>query len=296
MANQSGSDEAFSLSLEKLSEEELENKLSETRSLMIYKKKEIYSLIQKRAELVREAGSIKREILKIKKIINAQMESSEKIRKELESYKSSKISLAEEERKLYEQLRNIRTKVKDDKDKLLAKLARLEWIHQTTPLPPDEELLLLDKIIELEKKSLLLEKSERIKEKSREVQLKINELLAKREVLIEELTKINKLIKEFKKQIRDLMGQLIEKSKEIDKVKEALFNAIKEFAEIKTQYEKIKEEIVRRRLSIKTRVTEKTIDMEQELAKRALEKYKRGEKLDINEFQILLKQFGDNLA
>ncbi len=296
MSSQTADEKALSLSFDKLNEKELENKLSEIKSMMIYKKKEIYTLIQKRAELVREAGSIKREILRLKEAINAQVQRSESIRKELETYKSSRMYLAEEKKRLYDQLRNIQTKIKDDKDKLLTKLARLEWIQQTTPLPPDEELALIDRIAELEKKSLLLEKGEKVREKSKEVNLKINELLAKREALIEELVKVNQIIKEFKKQIRELMGKLISKGKEIDNVKESLFKAIKEFAEIKNQYEKIKEEIVRRKLSIKARVSEQSIDIENELAARALEKYKRGEKLDFNELQVLLKKFGDNLG
>ena len=56
--------EGFALSLDKLSEEELEEKLSEFKSLMLYKKKEIYTLIQKRSELVKEAGNIKKRNIK----------------------------------------------------------------------------------------------------------------------------------------------------------------------------------------------------------------------------------------
>jgi len=296
MSGEQGKKEGLTLSLEKLSEEELEEKLSEIKSLMLYKKKEIYTLLQKRSELVREAGTIKKEIMKLREAISAQMQRSESIRKELESYKSSRLSLAEERRRLYMQLRNIKAQVKDDKDKLLSRLAKLEWIQQTTPLPPDEELAIIDKIAELERKSLMIEKSEKFKEKTKEVNLKINELLAKREALIEELVKVNQIIKEFKKQIRDLMNQLINKSKEIDKVKESLLNTIKEYAEIKDQYNKLRDEIVRRRLSIKARVSEKTVDMEQELAKQALEKYKRGEKLDFAELQVLYKRYGDSLG
>ncbi|HLI46117.1 MAG TPA: hypothetical protein VKU94_02890 [Geobacterales bacterium] len=296
MAAEQAKKEGSPLYLDKLSEEELEEKLSEIKSMMLYKKKEIYTLIQKRSELVREAGSIKKEIMKLREAISAQMQRSESIRKELENYKTSRMSLAEEKRRLYQQLQNIQTQVKDDKDKLLSRLAKLEWIQQTTPLPPDEELAIIDKIAELERKSLIIEKGEKFKEKTKEVNLRINELLAKREALVEELVKVNQIIKEFKKQIRDLMNQLINKSKEIDKVKESLLNAIKEYADIKEEYGKIKDEIVRRRLSIKARVSEKTVDMEQELAKQALEKYKRGEKLDLAELQILYKQYGDSFG
>lgn len=204
--------------------------------------------------------------------------------------------MAEEKRRLYQQLKSLQTQIRDDKDKLLSRLAKLEWIQQTTPLPPDEELNLIDKIVELERKSLLLEKGERFRKKTKEVNLKINELLAKREALIEELVKVNQIIREFKKQIRELMNQLINKSKEIDKIKENLLNAIKEYAEIKDQYNKIREEIARRRLSIRARVSEQTVNIEQELAKKALEKFKRGEKLELSELQILYKQYGDTLG
>jgi|BEDMetMinimDraft_2_1075160.scaffolds.fasta_scaffold00634_11 uncharacterized coiled-coil DUF342 family protein len=283
-------------SLEKLTEKELQEMLSEVKSLQIYKKKEMYTLMERHSEAIKEAGIIKREILKLKELVNQLSQKSSEIRKELEQYRIARSNLDEERRRLYSELRNISSKGDAEKDKLLAKLMKLKWIHQTTPLPPDEELNLIDKIAELEKKSLKLEKMEKLREKTSETESKINELLAKREVLIEELIKINTQIRENKKRIKNLFVSLIEKSKQIDQIKQDLFRVIKEFAELKDQYNKVKQELVRRRINIKARVSENVVDVEKEIAKSALEKYKAGKKLDLYELQLLYKQMEEKIS
>lgn len=284
------------LSLEKLSERELQEMLSEVKSLQIYKKKEMFNLMEKHSEAIREAGIIKREIIKLKEEVNQLSQKSAEIRKELEQYKMEKTALDDERRKLYNELKNISSREATEKDKLLAKLMRLKWIHQTTPLPPDEELNLIDRIAELEKKALKLEKMEKLKEKTSEAEAKINELISKRESLIEELLKINSQIKENKRRIKNLFLSLIEKSKQIDQIKQDLMKVVKEFADLKDKYNRIKQELVRRKINVKARVSEKVVDVEKEIAKKALEKYKSGEKLDIYELQLLYKQMDEKLT
>jgi len=283
------------ISLEKFSEKELQEMLSEIKSLQIYKKKEMFNLMEKHSEAIKEAGIIKREIIKLKELVNQLNQKSAEIRKELEQFRMAKSALDEERKKLYNELRSI-SKEKTEKDKILSKLMKLRWIHQTTPLPPDEELNLIDRIAELEKKALKLEKMEKLKEKTSEAEVKINELISKRESLIEELIKINTQIRENKRRIKNLFLSLIEKSKQIDQIKQELMKVIKDFAELKDKYNRVRQELVRRKISVKARVSENIVDVEKEIAKGALEKYKAGKKLDLYELQILYKQMDEKLS
>ena len=263
---------------------EISAKIREVRSLIQEKRQELLELINERRKLIDEAREIKGNIRLLKEQI-------------------SNLRLAK--REYISRLRIIQhllgRKIIDE-EKLKEELEKLEWEYQTTPLPLEIEKIYVKKIDLLEYKLQLLRARKKLSSKIDEVNNEIVSRVREIEKLKEKLSELSNNIDELTKKIGDLKANLEELRnrlnnllRERDECRNLANKHHNNYVNLVNRINEVKDEIQRLNLLLKATKIAKTLEEQREIlrkkAEKIYEKYKRGEKLSLEEFKLLL-EFG----
>ncbi len=277
--------------------EALEKERNEIRSKLDELEKELQSWIQKRDEKNNEVKQLRqkaREYKKKRDEINEQIKELKKNREEI----NSKLDL------LYQEIVEYRTKrdeynqlrrMKMPPDKIQERIDKLEWELQTNPnITPEREKQIVDQIQVLATELEIIQQADRFHRKLVETRKKVEQLKKARRNINLEIQKLANQSQQFHEQMIKAFNQADEVKKEADEyhakvleLREKIREVRKELREIERkirEYDEKHKELIAYRIVAKMHAKR---DSSFEKAVNALEKFKRGEKLTLDELLLL---------
>lgn len=254
-------------------------------------------------ELTAEYRSLKEEAAKLKERREELYSQIQKLKGERNQVRADLRALSDEVKALLNELKTLRDAVgrrRPDVYELRERLERLEWEYQTRTLSPEEERHYVERIqstesllaaveryeqclarirglrqLIVQKRSVLSSLTARIKELSSqylEVKGKLAELMEKVNTMRSKLSEMIERKEALRKRADEYHSRYLEKVSEIKRVREEL-----EKAAILLKAAELSQVLSRRRAEL------------YEVALRALEKYRQGEKLTLDEFKLLME-------
>jgi uncharacterized coiled-coil DUF342 family protein len=275
--------------------EELNQKLAvlkEQRSNLFAEAKE---LAVKRDKLNDEFKRLRVEAQELKKAmdeINARVKELKQQRSQIKAEVAKK---ATELKSLQSEIKVLMAKKPQRSFGVLQKeVEAIEWKIQTTPLTLQEEKQLVEKVKQLEAQLNVHRRIEQLSRKKLELttELKALEARAKdlRERMVSEAEKSQQIHKEMIKKLEEAKKL----KTEADSLHKLFLQAKEKLRPVKEEIDKILEEIKRLKEEMAAEAEEEKRKSEENLlesvAKNALEKLKRGEKLTWEEFKILTEK------
>ena len=173
-------------------------------------------------------------------------------------------------------------------------IEEIDWKIQTTSLPIKEEQDLVNQVKKLENQLI-------VQKQIKQVEKRISSLQTIEKKINNEAKIIHKKLSEIAEKSQKYHSQMLDILERIHKLKDEADDSHKRFIEIKEKAQKLHqqcvvfiEEIRSIEINIKEKADKKQAkrqsELKEELEKRALAKFKRGEKLMWEEFQILAEK------
>ncbi len=277
--------------------EALEKERNEIRAKLDELEKELQIWMQKRDEKNNEVKQLRqkgREYKARRDEINKQIQELKKNREEI----NAKLDLLYQEileyktkRDEYNQLR----RMKMAPEKIQEKIEKLEWELQTNPnITPDREKQIVDQIQVLATELEIIQQADRFHKKLVEARKKVDQLKKARRNISLEVQKLANQSQQFHEQMIKAFNQADEVKKEADEyhakvveLREKIREVRRELREIEKkirEYDEKHKELIAYRLVARMRAKK---DTSFEKAVEALEKFKRGEKLSLDELLLL---------
>ncbi|QDA32161.1 coiled-coil protein [Thermococcus indicus] len=277
--------------------EALEKERNEIRAKLDELEKELQIWIQKRDEKNNEVKGLRqkgREYKAKRDEINAQIQELKKNREEI----NAKLDL------LYQEILEYRTKrdeynqlrrLKMPPAKIQERIEKLEWELQTNPnITPDREKQIVDQIQVLATELEILQQAERFHKKLVESRKKVDQLKKARRNISLEIQKLANQSQQFHEQMIAAFNQADEVKKEADEyhakvveLRDKIREVRKELRSIERkirEYDEKHKELIAYRLVARMHAKK---DASFEKAVEALEKFKKGEKLTLDELLLL---------
>ena len=277
--------------------EALEKERNEIRAKLDELEKELQSWIQKRDEKNKEVQSLRqkgREYKAKRDEINAQIQELKKNREEI----NAKLDL------LYQEILEYRTKrdeynqlrrMKLPSDKIQEKIEKLEWELQTNPkITPDREKQIVDQIQVLATELEIIQQADRFHKKLVEARKKVDQLKKARRNISLEIQKLANQSQQFHEQMIAAFNKADEVKKEADEYHAKVVELRDKVREIRRElraiekkireYDEKHKELIAYRIVAKMHAKK---DTSFEKAVEALEKFKKGEKLSLDELLLL---------
>jgi len=274
--------------------------LKNSRDTLNGEVKEISNQIR---QILTEYNSIKGEYLNLKGRKEELYNEIQKLKSERDRVREDLKALREEVNILLNELKNLQSvigKKRINIFELKEKLEQLEWEYQTRTMDPEEEKNFVERIRDTES---LLRVAERYNECLSQIKM-LRQLISEKRKIHKELTdsikKISNQYLEVKiqlKGLKDKVNDIRAKLSELIEKKEALRRKADEYhskyiAKI-NEIKQLREEIERTALMLKAAELSKVLSRRRaelyEIALKALEKYKQGEKLSLDEFKLLME-------
>jgi uncharacterized coiled-coil DUF342 family protein len=274
--------------------------LKNNRDSLNLEVKEISNQIR---QLLTDYNSVKEEYMKLKKQKEELYNEVQKLKEERNRIREDLKALSDEIKNLLNEIKNLQEiigKRKVNVYELKERLEHLEWEYQTRTMNPEEEKSFVERIRDAES---LLRAAERYTECLNQVR-NLRQLLNEKRKIHKELTdsikKLSNQYLEIKTQFKDLKDKannLRSKLSELIEKKEALRRKADEYhakyIEKINEIKQLREEIERTALMLKAAELSRTLSRRRselyEIALKALEKYKQGEKLSLDEFKLLME-------
>ena len=197
--------------------------------------------------------------------------------------------------KLKEKLRRLTEKkpIRSMRD-VESEIERLEWKIQTTSLPVREEEMLIDQVRALETQLSTHKQIRKLEENLLELRAEEKALETKAKLHHEKLSELAKQSQGFHEKMTETLSEIHALRAEAD-------DTHQKYVEIKQQAQPLhqeREELLRQAKSLKQKLRQaeekkqlkRQRELRKELVEKALEKLKRGEKLNWEEFKVLSEQ------
>ncbi len=275
----------------------LEKERNEIRAKLDELEKEIQIWIQKRDEKNNEVKALRqkgRDYKAKRDEINKQIQELKKNREEI----NAKLDL------LYQEILEYRTKrdeynqmrrLKMPSAKIGERIEKLEWELQTNPnLTPDREKQIVDQIQVLATELEIIQQAERFHNKLVESRKKVDQLKKARRAISLEIQKLANQSQQFHEQMIAAFNQADEVKKEADEyhakvieLRDKIRAVRKELRDIEKkirEYDEKHKELIAYRMVARMHAKK---DASFDKAVEALEKFKRGEKLSLDELLLL---------
>ena len=189
--------------------------------------------------------------------------------------------------------------VRESESDLLRQLKDIDWKYQTTPLSLEEERRLLQRRSELEKKLMVFKRAKEIDQEINSLKASSEELRAKADATHKEIISLaeeSKVHHELMiRALEDckLLSSELEKIKgEIASIRGTIESLKKELFELESKYKEAREIAMKQKIELLAEQTRQIINKRSELAERASEKIKNGERLTFEEFVAMLAMKG----
>jgi len=275
----------------------LEKERNEIRAKLDELDKELQIWVQKRDEKNNEVKGLRqkgREYKAKRDEINKQIQELKKNREEI----NAKLDLLYQEileyktkRDEYNQLR----RMKMSPEKIQERIEKLEWELQTNPnITPDREKQIVDQIQVLATELEIIQQADRFHKKLVESRKKVDQLKKARRAISMEIQKLANQSQQFHEEMIKAFNQADEVKKEADEyhakvveLRDKVREVRKELRDIERkirEYDEKHKELIAYKLA--ARIHSKK-DTSFEKAVEALEKFKRGEKLSLDELLLL---------
>ncbi len=277
-------------------ERELRRRLSELRDERRSLIEELKSLRARRLKLIEEIKARRaklREEIERKRKLQGELAKIREERKEaLERFKQAR----DEALKIKKEYEDIINSIGVPERVLRRRISRLERRIETSPLTKDQERDIVMQISQYEAMLQELNRAKSLKRKFIEIMAeaerwrffvrdsgeKIGKIKGELKGIYEYITKEKEELDRMREQIDKLSKEINEKSSEVDRMKE-------EMDKIREEMRSIQEEIKKRFEKMVTSNKEVERKLKERLAEEALEKYKAGEKLTIEELKVLME-------
>ncbi|RLE71046.1 MAG: hypothetical protein DRJ43_00630 [Thermoprotei archaeon] len=295
----------------------LKARFDELRESLRSLEKEALELRQKRDELNSEVRRLSAEIRalsseyrEVKEQVAELKARKEELYSEIQKVKSERNQVREDLRALSEEVKSMLNEIKILRDaigrrrvdiyELRERLERLEWEYQTRTLSPEEEKFYVERIRNTESMLVAMEKYNECMARIRE----LRQLIVQKRSMLSSLTA---RLRELSARYLEVKGKLAELAEKGGALRTKLSEMIERKEELRRQadeyharyLEKVRElKRVREELE-KTAILLKAVELSQvlsrrraelyEVAMRALEKYRQGESLTLDEFKLLME-------
>lgn len=283
---------------------ELESEVGELRSSRDALNAEVRNLFTQIKELTDRYKNLKDKYLELRVEREQLYNEIQKLKNGRNQIREDVKALIDEIKLLMNEVRELQSVIKSKRRaevfELKDKLEKLEWTYQTKTMDPEEEKALVERIrgVELQLravercdeclntvKSLRAVIAER-RGKLKEMTDKIKELSTKYLEVKEKYMKMKPEVNE----LRSKIGELIEKRGALRKKADDYHN---KYVEKAKELQQVRGEVERVALLLKAAELSSAIERKRaemyEVARRILEKYKRGEKLTLDEFKLLVE-------
>ena len=268
--------------------EELRQKLTALKEEKKRIDSEARELTWKRDEINSRIKRLKTEVVELKRLrdeVNAEVKRLKEQKNEIKMERARKIK---EIKKIQTEIKNLMAKKpKKEAAVLQREIKAMEWKIQTIPLSLQEEKQLVEKVKQLETQLNIHIKIEQLNQKKLELTAELRALEARakslHEKMMKEVDKSRKTHEEMLKRLEEVRNL----KKEAENVHRMFLQAIDQAKSVREEIEKIAEKIASIEAEERRKSEENLLE---NIAKQALEKLKRGEKLTWEEFKILAEQ------
>ncbi len=280
----------------KQKERELRRRLSELREQRRSLIEELKDLRSRRSELIekiRERRAKLREKIEQKRKLQGELAKLREERQEaLERFRQAR----DEALRIKKEYEEIVNSVGVPERVLRRRISRLERRIETSPLTKDQERDIVMQISHYEAMLQELNRAKALKRRFIEIMAeaerwrffvrdsgeKIGKIKGQLKEIYEYITKEKEELDNIRSEIDELSSVINEKSSEVDRMKE-------EMDKIREEMKSVQEEIKKRFEKIVTSNKEVERKLKEKLAEEALEKYRAGEKLTIEELKVLME-------
>ncbi|WP_010479269.1 coiled-coil protein [Thermococcus zilligii] len=277
--------------------EALEKERNEIRAKLDALEKELQDWVQKRDEKNKEVQQLRqkaREYQAKRDEINEQIKQLKKNREEINSQLDilyQEILEYRTKRDEYNQLRRLKMPA----EKIQEKIEKLEWELQTNPnITPEREKQIVDQIQILATELEIIQQADRFHKKLVETRKKVDQLKKARKAISLEIQKLANQSQQFHEQMIRAFNQADEIKKEADEYHQKVIELREKVREIREQLREIERKIQEYDEKHKELIAYKLVaqmrakkDSNFDKAVEALEKFKRGEKLTLDELLLL---------
>jgi len=302
-----------------MSSAEYEARLRELREILKEREEEALKARAARDELndrVREISArireLRAEVAELRSKIDLLCQAKNRLLEEIRELKSKRERVREIVRELKRDMQERRERLRElrgllgrkipQEDELVSRLERLEWEYQTRSMDLEEEKIYVERInhterllVNVRRYNVLKEELGELRkevesrlEEEREISEKIRELSERYMALKSELSRLREERDELRKRIEEL-------AKKRDELKRKADEHHARFLAIGSEIRKLREEMRRVSLLLKAARLSKVVEERRrrlyEKAIEAREKYKRGEKITLEEFKLMM-EFG----
>lgn len=213
-------------------------------------------------------------------------------------------SLREQLRELRDELAHIRSALRGGRgyseESLKQQIERLEWEYQTRPHSIEEEKYYVERMKSLEALYVNIRRFNEVKnrimeleEEIREVRGRIDLLTRRRDEVLREYVAFKEKLEELKEEYSRLSSQIDGLRAKRDKLREEADSYHVQYIHYHNEARKLREEIERVSFLLKASELSRRIENRRKAmyskALGVLEKYRRGEKLSLDEFKLLVE-------
>jgi len=285
-----------------LSKQEKTRRIEELNHRLLALKEQKRRLDAEAEELAEKRNSLNEEFKRLKAEVQKLKSSRDEINAEVKELKGQRIQLKTEVAQKIKELKNLQSEIEALTAKkpsrsfnaLQKEVEAIEWKIQTTPLSLQEEKKLVERVKQLEDQISVYRRMEQLSQKKLELTAVLKALEARAKLLRE------RIIKEAEKS-QKIHEEMLKKAEEARKLKNEADSVHKRFLQAKEkakpfleEIKKILEEIRKLKEEVKAEEEEERRKSEENLlekiARQAMDKLKRGEKLSWEEFKILTEK------
>ncbi|MEM4721887.1 MAG: hypothetical protein QXT73_07510 [Candidatus Methanomethylicaceae archaeon] len=210
-----------------------------------------------------------------------------------------KNELSQKIKDLISKKRDLLSSLRESESDLLRQLKEIDWKYQTTPLSLDDERRLLQRRSELEKKLMVFKRAKDMDQEINSLRASSEELRVKADTVHKEIISLaeeskvhhESMIKALE-DCKPLSSELEQIKAEIASIKGAIESFKKELFELESRYKQAREFTMKQKIELLAEQTRQIINKRSELAERASEKIKNGERLTFEEFAAMLAMKG----
>ncbi len=195
--------------------------------------------------------------------------------------------------------RTLLSSIREGESDLLRQLKEMDWKYQTTSLSLEEERRLLQRRSELEKKLIVYKRAREIDQEINALRASFEELKSKADLTHKEIIALaeeskvhhESMIKSLE-DCKHLTPELEQLKAEMASLKSAIETSKNQLHEMESKYKEARDFAMEQKIELLAEQTRQIINKRSELAERASEKIKNGERLTFEEFAAMLAMKG----
>ncbi|MEM2394354.1 MAG: hypothetical protein QXW82_03590 [Candidatus Bathyarchaeia archaeon] len=256
---------------------------------------EAEAIAEKRNKLNEALKNLRVEILETRKVRNNINLKVKELKEQKEEIKREKDRKIEELKILMREMEDLEKRKPNKNPQMLEREVKsLEWKIQTTPLSLQDEKKLIERVKQLETQLNIYRKIEQLAQKSLELKAEIKAMQARIKRYGEEISEKAKESQEFHEKMLEKINEAEKLKAEADHLHQLFLQYKEKIRPVQSEIDRISNEIRQLRVEILAEAEEERKKREEEfladIERQAREKLRRGEKLTLEEFKLLMEK------